>query len=113
MTAPGLKVLIVNPDGLYLAGTANRWEFTDDRSRARVFDYDNDRVGDMIHLVRKVHELVWIAVRLDPHEAYEFCDRCGRPTLPANTFFDGRRFLCRDCWPSELNSAAPSVTLPL
>ena len=34
-----VKVLIVNDDGEDLAGTATHWEFTDDRTQARVFDY--------------------------------------------------------------------------
>src|SRR5208337_149190 len=34
-----VKVLIVNDDGQYLAGTATDWEFTDDRRQATVFDY--------------------------------------------------------------------------
>src|SRR5512143_2260206 len=72
-----VKVLIVNDDGQYLAGTAFDWEFTDDRSKARVFDYDGDCVAERIELVRKAEGKVWIAVRLDPREIYEFCDRCG------------------------------------
>ena len=43
-----VKVLIVNDDGQYLAGTATNWEFTDDRSQARVFDYQEDRVAETI-----------------------------------------------------------------
>jgi len=41
-----VKVLIVNDDGQYLAGTATEWEFTEDRTRARVFDYVGDRVAE-------------------------------------------------------------------
>jgi hypothetical protein len=92
-----MKVLIVNQDGLYLAGTATEWEFTEDRSRAKVFDYLQDHVGDLINLVRKVHGMVWIAVKLDAAEAYEFCDRCGTRTPPVQAFFDGKQFLCPDC----------------
>jgi hypothetical protein len=72
-----VKVLIVNDDGQYLAGTATEWEFTDDRTRAKVFDYVGDRVAEQIELVRRAHGRVWIAVKLDPMEVYEFCDRCG------------------------------------
>ena len=32
-----VKVLIVNDDGLYLAGTAMHWEFTDDRRQGQGF----------------------------------------------------------------------------
>jgi hypothetical protein len=92
-----VKVLIVNDDGQYLAGTAIHWEFTDDRSQARVFDYLEDRVADTIELIRKVHGRVWIAVKLDPREILEFCDRCGRRMRAHRTYFDGRRFLCADC----------------
>jgi len=56
-----VNVLIVNDDGQYLAGTATEWEFTDDRTRARVFDYIGERVAEQIELVRKAHGKVWIA----------------------------------------------------
>ena len=92
-----VKVLIVNDDGQYLSGTATHWEFTDDRSEARVFDYLGDRVAETIELIRRAHGRVWIAVKLDPREVYEFCDRCGRRMRAFRTYFDGQRFLCRDC----------------
>ena len=91
------KVLIVNDDGHYLAGTCTDWEFTDDRSKATVFDYLDDRVAEKIELVRKAHGRVWIAVKLDPREVYEFCDQCGQRARAFRTVFDGRRFLCADC----------------
>ena len=93
----GIKVLIVNEHGQYLAGTAMQWEFTEDRTRARVFDYGGDHVPDQLQLVRKVYGTVWIAVKLDPSETYEFCDRCGTRMAAVNALFDGRQFLCRDC----------------
>jgi hypothetical protein len=92
-----VKVFIVNDDGQYLTGTATEWEFTDDRSKAMVFDYLGDRVAERIELVRKVHGRVWIAVKLDPREVYEFCDRCGRRMRAFKAFFDGQQFLCADC----------------
>jgi hypothetical protein len=92
-----VKVLIVNDDGQYLAGTATEWEFTEDRTRARVFDYVGDRVAEQIELVRRAHGRVWIAVRLDPLEVYEFCDRCGCRMRAFRAFFDGEKFLCSDC----------------
>ena len=92
-----VKVLIVNDDGLYLAGTAFEWEFTDDRSKARVFDYHADHVADRIELVRKAHGQTWIAVRMDPREVLEFCDRCGCRMRAFKMYFDGRQFLCSDC----------------
>ncbi len=95
--AAPIKVLIINDDGQYLSGTASRWEFTDDRCRARVFDYLRDHVAEQIETVRRAHGAVWIAVRLDPREAYEFCDRCGARMVCAKAYFDGARFFCADC----------------
>ncbi len=92
-----VKVLIVNDDGQYLAGTAFDWEFTDDRSKARVFDYDADRVAERIELIRKAEGKVWIAVRVDPREIYEFCDRCGCRVRAFKMFYDGQQFLCAAC----------------
>jgi len=104
-----IKVLIVNEDGQYLAGTAAHWEFTDDRSLARVFDYSEDRVAEQIRLVRRAYGKVWVAVQLDPSEAFEFCDRCGGRMSAVAAFFDGRRFLCQDC----RSVASPPSSLPL
>jgi hypothetical protein len=92
-----IKVLIVNDDGQYLAGTAFGWEFTEDRGQARVFDYEQDQVAERIELVRKAEGRVWIAVRVDPREVYEFCDRCGRRLRAFKMFFDGQQFLCAEC----------------
>jgi hypothetical protein len=92
-----VQVLIVNDDGQYLAGTATDWEFTDDRRKARVFNFQADRVAERIELVRKAQGRTWIAVRLDPREIFEFCDRCGCRKLAFEMFFDGRQFLCGDC----------------
>ena len=92
-----VKVLIVNEDGQYLSGSAIDWEFTEDRTKARVFDYQGDRVAELIQLVRKAHGTVWIAVKLDPQEVYEFCDRCGCRMRAFKAFYDGQQFLCEDC----------------
>jgi hypothetical protein len=98
MTAPEtIKVLIVNEEGQYLAGTGTHWEFTEDRSRARVFDYQQDHVAQQIELVRAAYKTVWVAIRLDPREAYEFCDRCGSRMVSTRAYFDGKQFLCPLC----------------
>ena len=100
-SSTALKVLIVNEHGQYLAGTATQWEFTEERTRAKVFDYERDRVAEQLELVKNAHGSVWIAVRLDPREAYEFCDRCGSRAMARHVFFDGAQFLCRDCRASQ------------
>ncbi len=92
-----VKVLIVNENGHYLAGTANHWEFTEDRARAKVFDYVGDHVAAILSLVHKSLGRAWIAVRLDPREACEFCDSCGTRMMAYETFFDGTRFVCEAC----------------
>jgi hypothetical protein len=95
--ADAIKVLIVNEYGQYLSGTASHWEFTEERLRARVFDYHNDHVTEQLQLVRKVYGSIWIAVKLDPQETYEFCDRCGTRMTAMHAVFDGTEFLCREC----------------
>ena len=97
MDPAAIQVLIINENGQYLSGTASHWEFTEDRSRARVFDYERDRVAEQIKLVRKAFGSVWIAIKLEPSEAYEFCDRCGGRAMALTVFFDGQQFLCADC----------------
>ena len=95
--ADALKVLIVNEHGQYLAGTASHWEFTEDRIRARVFDFQKDKVRDQLELVRKIYGLIWIAVKLDVSETHEFCDRCGARMTALEAVFDGAQFLCPAC----------------
>ena len=92
-----VKVLIVNENGHYLAGTATHWEFTEDRARAKVFDYLEDQVPAILRLVQKSNGRVWIAVKLDPHESSEFCDRCGTRLPAYNMFFDGSQVVCPAC----------------
>jgi hypothetical protein len=95
--AEAIKVLIVNEHGQYLAGTASHWEFTEDRWRARVFDFHKDSVREQLGLVRKTFGLIWIAVKLDLSETHELCDRCATRMSALNTVFDGAQFLCREC----------------
>ena len=97
MESEPIKVLLVNEQGEYLSGSALNWYFTEDRLRARVFDYVKDRVPEQLDLVQKAHGEVWIAVKLDPREAFEFCDRCGSRSEAPETYFDGAQFLCHDC----------------
>ena len=92
-----IKVLVVNEDGQYLAGTATDWGFTEERTRARVFDYWQDHIPEMLSLVKNAHGIVWIAVKLDAREAYEFCDRCGSRMTALAAFFNGSEFLCEGC----------------
>jgi hypothetical protein len=97
MESEEIKVLIVNEEGLYLSGTATQWEFTEDRGRARVFDYLGDHVAAQLQLVRNAHRAIWIAVKLDPHEAYEFCDRCGARMTATQARYVGTQFYCPGC----------------
>ncbi len=107
MTEPEtIKVLIVNEEGQYLTGTATHWEFTEDRARAKVFDYHRDHVADQIKLVRNARGTIWVAVRLDPREAYEFCDRCGSRMVSVKAYFDGQQFLCSACRREVLSRAS-------
>lgn len=97
-----VKVLIVNHDGHYLSGTATEWEFTEHRTRAKVFDYVGDRVAEQIELVRRAYGLVWTPVKLEPLEIYEFCDRCGCRMPAFASYYNGKLFLCLECRESEL-----------
>jgi len=92
-----IKVLIVNEEGQYLAGTAANWGFTEERMHARVFDYSQDHVPELLRLVKHAHGQIWIAIKLDSCEADEFCDRCGGRTPAVAAFFDGVEFLCEGC----------------
>src|SRR5262245_27626798 len=104
--ADAIKVLIVNEHGQYLAGTASHWDFTEDRIRARVFDFHKDEIPEQLALVRKIYGIIWTAVKLDPSQTNEFCDRCGTRMTALQAVFDGTEFLCRECQ----TSANPSTS---
>jgi hypothetical protein len=92
-----IKVILRNQEGNYLAGDFEHGEFTDDRAKARVFDYVQDRVREQLDSMRAARGSAWVAVRLDPREAYEICDRCGRRVMSFRALFDGARYLCDEC----------------
>ncbi len=92
-----IRVVIRNEDGAYLAGGPDGWEFTQDRSKARVFDYLRDRVAEQLSLIEEADGKSWVAVRLDPREAYEVCDRCGARVMSFKAYFDGKEFFCPAC----------------
>jgi hypothetical protein len=92
-----IKVILQDREGRYLAGNMTQAEFTDERAKARVFDYVQDRVREQIELLHKTHGTTWVAVRVDPREAYEICDLCGRRVMSFKALFDGTRFVCAEC----------------
>ena len=95
--APPLKVLLANVHGEFLATEDGHWVFTDERTRAMVFDYIADTVPQKIEMVQRMYRLVLKAVPLDPGEFFEFCDGCNRISIPLDFFFDGIQFLCPNC----------------
>jgi hypothetical protein len=105
-----IKVILQNQEGRYLAGDIERGEFTDERAKAKVFDYVRDQVREQLELIRKTRGFVWVAVRADPREAYEVCDQCGRRVMSFKALFDGARFLCADCARREAGTEKESPT---
>lgn len=92
-----IKVLIRNPEGKFLAGHEDGWWFTDDRARARVFDYLSDHIGEQLELLRDTGGRGWSVVPIDPKEIHEVCDQCGRYFLSFRVFFDGQHYTCAEC----------------
>ena len=103
--SPDIKVFIRNGRGEYLAGDANNWFFTDDRSSALVLNYRADRVPEQLEALRKVQGIALAADPVALIEIYEACDRCKELFIPAMIFFDGSRFLCADCQPRRSKRA--------
>jgi hypothetical protein len=103
---PDLRVMIRNADGNYLANDANGLFFTNDRSRAALFNFQADRVQEQIEIIRRTEGMVLVAEPVPPEEIYETCDKCKELFMPSMTFFDGNRFLCADCRTTRLQSRA-------
>lgn len=95
--APPLKVFLANIQGDFLTLEDGHWAFTNERTRAIVFDYIGDRVPQQIELAQRMYHLVLKPVPLDPGEFFESCDGCKRVSAPLDVFFDGSKFLCADC----------------
>ena len=99
-----IKVVLRNPEGRYVAGSAVNWSFVEERRRAIVFDYVSQRVEELIAFLRKSQGVVLEAETVPPNEVYETCDSCHRLVMPLKTFFDGKKFFCPDCSPrAEVN----------
>src|SRR6266513_6409050 len=92
-----IKVVLRNPDGKYITGSAINWGFVEDRCRAKIFDYLSHRVEEQLEFLRRCHGLVLKAEPLPANEVYETCDRCNQLVIPLKTFFDGEKFLCPAC----------------
>jgi formylmethanofuran dehydrogenase subunit E len=99
-----IKVILRNQEGNYLAGEFEQDEFTNERAKARVFDCVQDSVRERLDSMRKTRGSAFVAVRVDPREAYEICDQCGRRVMSFRALFDGARFLCDQC--AQRHSAA-------
>lgn len=94
---PDIKVFIRNPQGHYLARDPNGLFFSNDRSRALVFNYCSDAVPEQLEQIRQTRGLLLAADPVPLDEVYETCDHCNELFTPLMTFFDGKRFLCADC----------------
>jgi hypothetical protein len=92
-----LKVRIRNSEGKYLTGDLSNWCFSEDASKAIVFDYLRHQVAEQLQGIRLRHGIELEAVPVDPVEVFELCDQCKRLATAFGTFFDGNRFLCFEC----------------
>ena len=97
MEPQDIKVVLRNPEGRYIAGSAINWDFVEDRRRAMIFDYVSHRVEEQLAVLRNSQGIVLEPEVVLPNEVYEACDRCNRLVMPFKTFFDGEKFLCPDC----------------
>lgn len=103
----GIKVILRNQQGYYVAGALEQGQLTDERAKARVFDYVQDRIREHIEAMQATAGGTWKAVRVDSREAYEVCDQCGRRVMSFKARFDGTRFLCADCAQRDRNPQSP------
>ncbi len=96
MTVPNaLFVRIRNSEGKYLGGKPPKVEFVEDINKAIIFDCR--REGLQIEQLGLPEGMALEAVPVEATEIRETCDRCGRPALSAQMFFDGEHYLCREC----------------
>jgi hypothetical protein len=101
-----IRVVIRNVQGKFLASSPDGLFFTEDRSRAAVFNYHGDQIEEQLEGIRKTAGVALAAEPVPPEEVYETCDRCKELFMPSMTFFDGKRFLCPDCRTPRLRPGA-------
>ena len=94
-----IKVVIRSPEGLYLAGGPEQWEFTDNLAEATVLHYLRDDVEGQLQRIQQAGGETLEALHIHSDELAERCDRCHVSIPPIEAFFDGRDFLCRGCTP--------------
>ena len=92
-----MKVRIRNSEGKYLAGKETGWGFSEDASKAIVFDYVAHHVAEQLEIIRESQGLHLEAVQVDPQEVLETCDGCKRLLSPFSVLYDGDAFLCHEC----------------
>ena len=105
-----VKVRIRNREGRYLTRGDSDSSFSDDPSRAIVFDYLRHHVAEQLEELRRTRGIFLEAMPVDPAEVYEICDLCREYISPFDTFFDGGRFFCFECLAK--GSALASAQLP-
>jgi len=91
------RVIIRNPEGQYLARGLKGWEFTLERTKAIVFDYQKDHVAEHLALIRKAQGPILEAVSVEPEAIHEMCDGCHKTIKAFEAFFDGNQLLCPGC----------------
>jgi hypothetical protein len=104
--ADPITVIIRNPEGQYLARGPKGWEFTQERAKAIVFDYQKDHVAEHLDLIRKAHGPSLEAVSADPEAVQETCDGCHQTLKAFEAYFDGNRILCAACRNRAAGTAA-------
>ena len=92
-----MKVRIRNSEGKYLAGQDTGWAFSEDSSKAIVFDYLAHHVEEQLQIIRESQGLYLEAVQVDPAEVLEICDVCKKWVSPFSVAYDGKSFLCHEC----------------
>jgi hypothetical protein len=73
------------------------WGFIADRSKASLFACAGEQVTAQPAATRKRTGRALKILCVDSSQFYETCDRCKRQRLPFDLYFDGDKFLCRDC----------------
>ena len=92
-----MKVRIRNSEGKYLAGKEAGWGFSEDASKAIVFDYLAHHVAQQLEILREAQGVYLEAVEVDPREVLETCDTCKKLVSPFSVVFDGKTFSCLEC----------------
>ncbi|GEM_PF-4795711 len=96
-----IEVRICDLFGFYLIETNEGFDFTRNKAEAKVFDYHEENVVDLVTQAARQLGVQWCLDPVDEGLRYERCDVCKGRWALSEVFYTKGAFLCEGCCPEE------------